>query len=131
MSTPASKLSALSCLIVLGTLSLSFIWGSALADSSGSDWNTSYGFPGSARHQTNMTQADLIAKREASYYTNMGRTDVYNITTNTIGTMNTMTSTVNGNDNNISSDSLSSGSMDASVSIQSLTGSTVSQDKKY
>jgi hypothetical protein len=61
----------------------------------------------------------------------VGRTDVHNITTNTIGAMTTMPSTVNDHDNSISSDSLSSGSMDASVSIQSLTGSTGSQDKKY
>lgn len=103
----------------------------AHADSGGSDWNTSYGFPGAGRHQTNMTQADLIAKRESGYYNNVGRTDVYNITSNTIGTMNTMTSTIEGNNNNISSDSLSSGSMDASVMIQSLTGSSLSQDKAY
>jgi hypothetical protein len=107
------------------------VCGVAQADSGGADWNTSYGFPGSARHQTNMTQADLIAKREAGYYNNVGKNEVYNITTNTVGTMNTMTSTVNGNDNNISSDSLSSGSMDASVQIQSLSGSSLSQDKTY
>lgn len=103
----------------------------AHADSGGSDWNSSYGFPGVARHQTNLTQADLIAKREADYYNNVGRTDVYNITSNTIGTMNTMTSTIEGNNNNITSDSLSSGSMDASVQIQSLSGSSLSQDKAY
>lgn len=103
----------------------------AQADSGGSDWNSSFGFAGVARHQTNLTQADLIAKREADYYNNVGRTDVYNITTNTIGTMNTMTSTIQGNNNNIAADSESSGSMDASVQIQSLTGSSISQDKAY
>lgn len=116
-------------LVLLPALLLSTA--AAHADSGGSDWNTSYGFPSVARHQTNMSQADLIAKREADYYNNIGRTDVYNISTNTIGTMNTMTSTVEGNNNNISSDSLNSGSMDASVMIQSLTGSSLSQDKAY
>jgi len=105
--------------------------GAAQADSGGADWNSSYGFAGAAKHQTNMSQADLIAKREAGYYNNVGKNEVYNITTNTVGTMNTMTSTVNGNDNNITSDSLSSGSMDASVQIQSLSGSRMSQDKTY
>ena len=105
--------------------------GAAQADSGGADWNSSYGFAGTAKHQTNMSQADLIAKRESGYYDNLGKTSVYNITTNTIGTMNTMTSTVEGNNNNITSDSLSSGSMDASVKIQSLAGSSLSQDKSY
>lgn len=119
-----SKATALALLCVL--------WASpGWADSSGSDWNGSYGFPGVAKHQTNLTQADLIAKREAGYYNNVGSTDVYNITTTTIGTMNTMTSTIEGNNNNISSDSLNSGSMDASVQIQSLSGSTISQGKTY
>lgn len=116
---------------VLAGLLVFLACGAVQADSAGADWNSSYGFAGSAKHQTNMTQADLIAKRESGYYDNLGKTSVYNITTNTIGTMNTMTSTVNGNDNNITSDSLSSGSMDASVQIQSLSGSRMSQDKTY
>jgi hypothetical protein len=105
--------------------------GSARADSGGSDWSTSYSFPGSGKHQTNMTQADLIAKSESGYYDGLGKTEVYNISTNTIGTMNTMTTTIDGTGNTVASDSYSSGSMDASVGIQSLAGSSISQDKAY
>ena len=104
---------------------------SAHADSSGSDWSTSYSFPGSGKHQTNMSQADLIAKKEAGYYDGLGKSQVYNISTNTIGTMNTMTTTIDGTGNTVASDSYSSGSMDASVGIQSLAGSSISQDKAY
>jgi hypothetical protein len=103
----------------------------ALADSGGSDWSTSYGFAGAGKHQTNLTQADLIAKRESGYYDGLGKTQVYNIATNSVGTMNTMTTTISGDSNSVVSDSLSSGSMDASVGIQSLTGSSISQNKTY
>lgn len=82
-----------------------------------------------ARHQSNMTQADLIAKREAGYYDGLGKTQVYNISTNTIGTMNTMTTNIDGENNTVRSDSYSSGSLDASVLIQSLSSSSISQDK--
>lgn len=106
-------------------------WSSALADSGGSDWSSSYGFPGTTKHQTNMSQADLIAKRESGYYDGLGKSEVYNITTTSIGTMTTTTNTVNGNSNNVAADSLSSGSMDASVKIQSLISSELSQNKSY
>jgi hypothetical protein len=105
--------------------------GSALADSPGSDWSSSYGFPGSAKHQTNMTQADLIAKREAGYYDGLGKTEVYNITTTSIGTMTTSTTTISGNENNVMAESLNSGGLDAGVLVQSLQGSSVSQNKTY
>ena len=108
-----------------------FLCSTAFADSSGSDWNSSYSLPGSGKHQTNMTQADLIAKREAGYYDGLGKTQVYNISTNSIGTMNTMTTTIDGENNTVAADSYSSGSMDASVGIQSLSGSSISQDKRY
>jgi hypothetical protein len=104
-------------------------WSCSLADSGGSDWSSSYGFPGASKHQTNMSQADLIAKRESGYYDGLGKTEVNNITTNTIGTMTTMNTTITGNSNNVAADSLSSGSMDASVQLQSLISST--QNKSY
>lgn len=113
------------CLFLLAALH----WNTAWADSSGSDWSTSYGFAGSAKHQTNMTQADLIAKRESGYYDGLGKTNVNNITSNTIGTMTTMNTTISGNSNNVAADSLSSGSMDASVQLQTLISST--QNKTY
>ncbi|MDO8719351.1 MAG: hypothetical protein Q7K20_10275 [Polaromonas sp.] len=115
------------CLVLLAAMP----WSSALADSGGSDWSSSYGFPGTTKHQTNMSQADLIAKRESGYYDGLGKSEVYNITTTSIGTMTTTTNTVNGNSNNVAADSLSSGSMDASVKIQSLISSELSQNKSY
>lgn len=103
-------------------------WSMALADSGGSDWSTSYGFAGTSKHQINMSQADLIAKRESGYYDGLGKSEVYNIATTSIGTMTTTTNTVNGNSNNVAADSLSSGSMDASVKIQSLVSSSLAQN---
>ena len=112
------------CLLSLST-------GYVRADSAGSDWSGSYGFMGSAKHQTNMTQADLIAKKETGYYDGLGKSQVYNITTTSIGTMTTSTTTINGNENNVSSDSLNSGGLDAGVLVQSLQGSSVNQNKRY
>lgn len=103
----------------------------AWADSAGSDWSGSYGFMGAAKHQTNMNQADLIAKKESGYYDGLGKSEVYNITTTSVGTMTTSTTTITGNDNNVASDSLNSGGLDAGVLVQSLRGGTVNQNKAY
>jgi hypothetical protein len=103
--------------------------GVAQADSGGSDWSSSYGFAGTAKHQTNMTQADLISKREAGYYDGLGKTQMYNITTTSIGTMTTSNTSITGNSNNVAADSISSGSLDASVQLQSIISST--QNKSH
>ena len=116
------KLLTAICLVVLP-------WTAAWADSAGSDWSGSYGFMGSAKHQTNMTQADLIAKKESGYYDGLGKSQVYNITTTSIGTMTTSTTSITGNDNNVSSDSLNSGGLDAGVLLQSMRAGTVNQNK--
>ena len=123
---PASthKLLTATCLLTLPACCV-------LADTAGSDWNSSYGFPGTAKHQTNMNQADLIAKKETGYYDGLGKSQVYNITTTSVGTMTTSTTTITGNDNNVSSDSLNSGGLDAGVLVQSLQGSSVNQNKTY
>lgn len=117
-------------LVILHVLAV-FLPCTAIADSAGSDWNASFGFPGSAKHQTNMTQADLIAKKESGYYDGLGKSQVYNITTTSIGTMTTSTTTISGNENNVASDSLNSGALDAGVLVQSLQGSSVWQNKAY
>lgn len=103
----------------------------AWSDSAGSDWSGSYGFMGSGKHQTNMNQADLIAKKETGYYDGLGKSQVYNITTTSVGTMTTSTTTITGNDNNVASDSLNSGGLDAGVLVQSLRGGTLNQNKAY
>jgi hypothetical protein len=103
----------------------------AQADSSGSDWGSSYTFTSPSKQQTNMSQADLIAKKESGYYNGLGKTEIYNISTTAIGTMTTTNNTVNGNSNNVAADSVSSGSLDASVKIQSLVSSALTQNKSY
>lgn len=105
--------------------------GSALADSAGSDWGSSYSFPGVGKHQSNMAQADLIAKKEADYYEGLGKSVVNNITTTSIGTMTTSTTTITGNSNNVSAESINSGELDAGVQVQSVSGSTLNQNKAY
>lgn len=124
LDTAKKKLISIACAL---TLSATAAW----ADSAGSDWSGTYGFMGAAKHQTNMNQADLIAKKETGYYDGLGKSQVYNISTTSVGTMTTSTTTITGNDNNVSSDSLNSGGLDAGVLVQSLSGSTVSQNKAY
>jgi hypothetical protein len=111
---------------------ISFLAGSALAQGS-ADWSGSYGFPSTSRQQTNMTQADLIAKREAGYYDNIGKTTVYNITTTSIGTMSEDTININGENNTVTATGRNTGSLDASVGVQgiSLNQSTYSADRLY
>lgn len=118
-----------SCKLLTAICLLVLPWASAWADSAGSDWSGSYGFMGSAKHQTNMNQADLIAKKESGYYDGLGKSQVYNITTTSIGTMTTSTTSITGNDNNVSSDSLNSGGLDAGVLLQSMRAGTVNQNK--
>ena len=113
------------CLCLLAALAGT----AARADSGGSDWSTSYGFPGAGKHQTNMSQADMIAKRESGYYDGLGKSQVYNITTTSIGTMTTSTTSITGNSNNVAADSISSGSLDASVQLQTLISSTQSKTR--
>ena len=118
-----------SCKLLTAICLLALPWGAAWADSAGSDWSGSYGFMGAAKHQTNMNQADLIAKKESGYYDGLGKSQVYNITTTSVGTMTTSTTTITGNDNNVSSDSLNSGGLDAGVLLQSMRAGTVYQNK--
>lgn len=116
-------------LAALLTLPILLFGTAAQADSSGSDWGSSYSFTSPSKQQINMSQADMIAKKESGYYDGLGKTEVYNIATTSIGTMTTTTNTINGNSNNVAADSLSSGSLDASVKIQSLVSSALSQNK--
>ncbi len=98
---------------------------------SSADWSGSYAFPSVARSQSNMSQADLIAKREAGYYDNIGKTTVYNINTTSIGTMSEDTININGENNTVTSSGSNTGTLDASVGIQgiSLNQSTYSADR--
>lgn len=109
-----------------------FLVSSALAQGS-ADWSGSYGFPSTAKHQTNMSQADLIAKREAGYYDNIGKTTVYNITTTSIGTMSEDTININGENNTVTASGSNTGSLDASVGVQgiSLNQSNYSADRFF
>lgn len=117
--------------LLTATCLLALPCAAAWADSAGSDWSGSYGFAGTAKHQTNMNQADLIEKKETGYYDGLGKSQVYNISTTSVGTMTTSTTTISGNSNNVSSDSMNSGGLDAGVLVQSLQGSLVNQNKSY
>lgn len=97
------------------------------------DWSGSYNFPSVARQQSNMTQADLIAKREAGYYDNIGKTTVYNISSTSIGAISQDEITINGDGNTVTSTSSNTGGLDSSVNVQSITlqNSTYSNTKQF
>ena len=98
-----------------------------------SDWSGGYTFPSVARQQSNLSQADLIAKSEAGYYDNVGKTTVYNISTTSIGSMSQDEINITGNDNTVTSTASNTGGLDASVNLQniSLQQSTYSNDKRF
>ena len=97
------------------------------------DWSGSYNFPSVARQQSNMSQADLIAKREAGYYDNIGKTTVYNISSTSIGSISQDEITINGDGNNVTTTSSNTGGLDSSVNVQSiwLQESTYSNNKQF
>lgn len=100
-------------------------------------WSNSYSFSGIGRHQTNMNQADMIEKKEAGYYDNIGRSTNYNtvnnFNTNTIGSMTEATVTITGDDNTVTTLATNSGGQDGSISLQEigLNNSTWSSLKEY
>lgn len=109
-----------------------FLSGLVFAQGS-ADWSGSYNFPSVARQQSGMTQADLIAKREAGYYDNIGKTTVYNISSTSIGAISQDEITINGDGNSVSTVSSNTGGLDSSVNVQSITlqDSTYSNTKQF
>jgi hypothetical protein len=97
------------------------------------DWSGSYAFPSVSRQQSNLSQADLIAKREAGYYDNIGQTTVYNISSTSIGAMSQDQITINGDGNNVSGIASNTGGLDSSVNVQSISlqQSTYSNEKRF
>ena len=67
------------------------------------------------------TQADLIAKREAGYYKNIGSTNITYYSTTAAGTLNTTNITITGNNNSpsVSSTGTNSGSQNGSINTGS------------
>jgi len=67
------------------------------------------------------TQADLIAKREAGYYNNIGSTNITYYSTTAAGTLNTTNITITGNNNSpsVSSTGTNSGSQNGSINTGS------------
>ena len=62
-------------------------------------------------------QADLIAKREAGYYNNIGSTNITYYSTTAAGTLNTTNITITGNNNSpsVSSTGTNSGNQNGSI----------------
>jgi hypothetical protein len=78
-----------------------------LSQSASGGWSNIYGFSGNAKRSADVIQADLIAKKEAGYYDNVGRQTYNNqlYTTNTYGTYTSSTTTITSETNtNINGD---------------------------
>lgn len=89
----------------------------ALAQNASNAWSNAYNGGGLTRHQVNMNQADLIGKREAGYYDNIGK-NVFNtsvVTTNTYGSYVDSTTTITGDGNAVGVGATNSGSLNGSV----------------
>ncbi len=97
------------------------------------DWSGSYGFPsnGASRQVIQLTQSDLIAKKEAGYYDGLGKNTFYTnqVTTYSVGALNQSTTSVTvggtGNQVGVSADSGSAGNIDGSVGLIDISRSTV------
>jgi hypothetical protein len=90
-----------------------------MAQSSG-DWSGSYGFPSVTKQQSNLAQADLIAKREAGYYDNIGKNTINNFNTTSIGSLSQDDVTINGDGNTVTSTASNTGGLDSSINVQSI-----------
>ena len=85
-------------------------------------WRLGYSDAGSNAATIQLQQADLIAKREAGYYTNIGQVNQY--TTTAIGTYDQTTITITGNSNSptVSSSGTNSGNQNGSINTSSGAG---------
>ncbi|MGV0961112.1 MAG: hypothetical protein ACOYB1_14875 [Limnohabitans sp.] len=91
------------------------------AQSASNAWSNPYSGGGLTRHQLNMTQADLIAKRDAGYYDNIGK-NILNtsiVTTNTYGSYVSSTSNITGDGNAVGVGSSNTGDLNGSVNLTS------------
>ena len=81
------------------------------------EWTQGWQPPSSQDRVNQFNQADLIAKREAGYYNNIGQTNITYFSTTAAGTINTTNMTITGNNNNpqVTSNSTNDGTQNGSI----------------
>lgn len=84
------------------------------------NWNGVHAFSSASSTQQKLTQADMIAKREAGYYDNVGKTVVNNyvFSSNTVGSITENTTTVSIVGDGVSTivqESTNTGDLDGSI----------------
>lgn len=94
------------------------------------NWNGVYTFSSASSTQQKLSQADMIAKREAGYYDNIGKTIVSNyvFSSNTVGSITentTNVSIVGDGVSNITQESSSTGNLDGSIQWSTTSNSQV------
>ncbi len=108
----------------------------AQAQSPSGSWNGVHTFGGSSAAQQKMTQADLIAKREAGYYDGLGKTVVnnYSFSSYSVGSINQNTTTVSivgeGNSASVVNNGYNSGNLDGSISWTDISNSNVNSEAR-
>lgn len=104
-------------------LALAFFSSSAFAERPSADWAESWSFPSTAARTNQFIQADMIAKREAGYYDNIGKNTNYiqNNVSNAYGVYNqTEYNLTNSGDGSISATTIAanSGGINAKITTQ-------------
>ena len=95
----------------------------AIAQSPSKDWNANYNFSGPGANSSRLLQADLIERMKNGYYDSFGPANINlnntNYLTNTIGTLNNYTTTIDGEGNTVVNDSTStnSGNLNGSINV--------------
>lgn len=102
-------------------LPLSLLSTSAIAQSPSGDWNGNYNFSGPGGNSSRLLQADLIERKDNGYYDSFGpgNLTVNNFLTNTVGTLNSYTTTIDGEGNSVVNDSTAYnyGNLNGSINV--------------
>jgi hypothetical protein len=117
----------LKSLIAIAAMTMS-LWASGQSPSV--NWNGVHTFSSASTTQQKLSQADLIAKREAGYYDNIGKTIVSNyvFSSNTVGSITentTNVSIVGDGVSNIVQESSNTGNLDGSIRWSTTSNSQV------
>jgi hypothetical protein len=93
----------------------------AIAQSPSKDWNGNYNFSGPGGNSSRLLQADLIERKDNGYYDSFGpgNLTVNNFLTNTVGTLNSYTTTIDGEGNSVVNDSTAYnyGNLNGSINV--------------
>jgi len=103
----------------------------AIAQSPSKDWNANYNFSGPGANSSRLLQADLIERMKNGYYDSFGPGDINlnSFSTNTIGTLNNYTTTIDGEGNTVTNDSTSTNSGNLNGSINVISNSLVESNE--